>query len=68
MSKRKIYRFSRGETFQCVISIDESGLCVFDDIKYPVKTTEEVIELLVSEAEREVLKMENSSKYWGEDA
>lgn len=57
----KIYKFSRGEKYQCQVRIVE-GLIVFDNVVAPVNATPEVIAKLMDDAEREALKLFNKDK------
>lgn len=52
----KIYRYSRGEIYQCQVRIVE-GLVVFDKVVAPPSTTAEVLSKLMDDAEREALKL-----------
>lgn len=52
----KIYRYNRGEKYQCQVRIVES-LVIFDKIVSPPSTPPEVIAKLMDDAEREALKL-----------
>lgn len=54
----KIYKYSRGEKFQCQVRIVD-GLVIYDKVTYPFNTTNEVITRLMDDAEREALKLYN---------
>lgn len=57
----KIYRYSRGEKYQCQVRIVE-GLIVFDKVTCPPNTTPEVMSKLMDDAEREALKLYSAEK------
>jgi len=52
----KIYKFSRGEKYQCQVRIVE-GSIIFEHVIYPVNAAPEVISKLLDDAEREALKL-----------
>lgn len=58
----KIYRFSRGEKYQCQVRILADGLAIFENIVSPPNATAEVVAKLIDDAEREAMKLHNKVK------
>lgn len=59
----KVYHYKRGEDFQCHIRILEDGLVIFEKFKYPTNSSNELIEKLMDDAEKEALKLFDEKKY-----
>lgn len=59
-----VYKFSRGD-YSCHVAIVNGDSVIFSNIKYPDGTSDNVVERMLDEAEREVLKAFNAEKEKG---
>lgn len=52
-----VYRYTKGDKYSCVVCINADGHVVYGEVKYPLATTDEVIDKLMDDAERWALLM-----------
>lgn len=51
--KGKVYRYSRGEDYSCIVVVDsDASHVVYEKIKMPPNPDEEIVEKFLDEAER----------------
>lgn len=54
---KRVYAFSRGELYKCTVIIMGDDIVVFKDIIAPAGTSDQILNTMFDDAEREALKL-----------